>query len=108
MKIGKTAATFKKMNKICSPTAISTRLKIRLYHSIILPCLFYVTNDEILRKTQSYTLIKMITTRITWRRTFKNDLEWADTTWDEVTTLAKNSDAWKLFAAQYSMMHWRT
>ena len=152
MKIGKTAANFKKMNKIWSSTTISTRLKIRLYHAIILPCLLYasetwritvklakklnafhqkclrrilyishgdhVSNDEIIRKTKSDTLIKMITTRrlklaghiirtgdnrcaktalswvpsngkrkrgrprITWRRTFKNDSEWAGTTWD--------------------------
>ena len=97
MKIGKTAANFKKMNKTWSSTTISTLLKIRLYHTIILPCLLYtsetqritvklakklnafhqrclhrilkishrdhVTNDEILRKTQSDTLIKMITTQ---------------------------------------------
>ena len=90
MKIGQ-------MNKIWSSTTISVRLKIRLYHSVILPCLLYasktwritvklakklnafhqkflcrilnidyrdhVTNDEILRKTQSDTLFEMITTR---------------------------------------------
>ena len=37
--------------------------------------------------------------KMTWRRTFKNDLERAGTTWDEATTLAKGRDAWKLFAA---------
>ena len=37
--------------------------------------------------------------RITFRRTFKNDLERACTTWDEATTLTKERDAWKLFAA---------
>ena len=37
--------------------------------------------------------------KLTWRRTFKNDLERAGTTWDEATTLAKGRDAWKLFAA---------
>ena len=38
--------------------------------------------------------------RTAWRRTFKNDLEWAGKTWDEATTLAKDRDAWKLFAAR--------
>ena len=37
--------------------------------------------------------------RITFRRTFKHDLERACTTWDEATTLTKERDAWKLFAA---------
>ena len=37
--------------------------------------------------------------RIARRRTFKNNLEWAGTTWEEATTLAKDRDAWKLFAA---------
>ena len=37
--------------------------------------------------------------RITFRRTFKNDLERACTTWDEATTLTKERYAWKLFAA---------
>ena len=97
MKIGKTAANFKMINKIWSSTTISTRLKIRVHQAIILPCLLYasetwriivklakklnafnrrclrrilkisyrdhVTNDEILRKTQSDALIKMITIR---------------------------------------------
>ena len=36
--------------------------------------------------------------RITWG-SFKNDLERACTTWDEATTLTKERDAWKLFAA---------
>ena len=36
---------------------------------------------------------------ITWRRTFKNDLERTGTTCNEATTLAKARDAWKLFAA---------
>ena len=43
IKIGKTDANFKKMNKIWSSTTISTRLKIRLYHSIILQCLLYAS-----------------------------------------------------------------
>ena len=30
----------------------------------------------------------------------QNDLEWAGKTWDEATTLAKDRDAWKLFAAR--------
>ena len=104
----------------------------------------HVNNDEILRKTQSDTLIKMITTqrlklaghiirmednrcaktalswvpsngkrkrgrpRITWRRTFKNNLERAGTTWDEAITLAKDRDAWKLFASRCPVMDWRT
>ena len=42
-KIGKTTASFKKMNKIWSSTTIYTRFKIKLYHSIILPCLLYTT-----------------------------------------------------------------
>ena len=46
--------------------------------------------------------------RITWRRTFKNNLEWAGTAWVEATTLAKDRDAWKLFAAQRPVMNWRT
>ena len=36
MKIGKTDANFKKMNKIWSFTIISTRLKIRLHDAVIL------------------------------------------------------------------------
>ena len=97
MKIGKAAENFKKMNKIWSSTTTSTRFKIRLYHSIILPyllctsetwritvklakklnefhqrCLrrilkisyrYHVTNDEVLRNTQSDILIKIIKTR---------------------------------------------
>ena len=95
----------------------------------------HVTNDETLKKTQSDTLIKMITTRrfklaahiirmednrcaktalswvpssgerkrgrprITRRRTSKKDFKRAGTTWDEATTLVKDRDAWKLFAA---------
>ena len=176
MKIGNTAANFKKMNKTWSSTKISTRLKIRLYHSIypsmstlrkwnvenysktdkeaecipskmstrVLKINYrdHVTNDKILRKTQSDTLTEMITIRrlklaghfirmeenrcakralwwvpsnskrkrgrprITCRRTFKNDLERAGTTWDEATTLDKG--AWKLFAARCPVMDWRT
>ena len=30
--------------------------------------------------------------RITWIKNFKNDLEWAGTTWDEARTLAKDRD----------------
>ena len=97
MKIGKAAKNFKKMNKIWSSTTISARLRVRLYHSIILPCLlcasetwritvklakklnafhqrclrrilkisyrYHVTNDEVLRNTQSDILIKMIKIR---------------------------------------------
>ena len=44
--------------------------------------------------------------RITWR-TFKNDLERAGTTQDEAT-LAKDRDAWKLFAARCPVIDWRT
>ena len=46
--------------------------------------------------------------RLTWRRTFKNDLERAGTTWDEATTLTKDRDAWKLFAVRCPVMDWRT
>ena len=45
--------------------------------------------------------------RITWRKTFKNDLERAGTTWDEATTLVKDRDAWKLFAARCPVIDWR-
>ena len=43
MKICKTSANFKKMNKIWSSTTICMRLKIRLYHSVIFPCLLYAS-----------------------------------------------------------------
>ena len=42
--------------------------------------------------------------RITWRKTFKNDLEQAGTTWDEAATLVQDRDVWKLFAAQCPVM----
>ena len=45
--------------------------------------------------------------RITWRRTFKNDLERDGTTWDEAAILTKDRDSLKLFASRCPVMDWR-
>ena len=41
IKIGKIAVNLKKMSEIWQYKSISIRLKIRLYHATILPCLLY-------------------------------------------------------------------
>ena len=72
IRIGKAGITFKRLQKVWSNTGISTRLKIRLFNSLVLPVLLYGSEtwkglkevEERLRRFESNCLRKIM--KIRW------------------------------------------